>query len=163
MLESVVKGLYNGGSLLEWTTQTWESGYFWRNYAREIYNFGYTCVLPLRLISFTAAQKNKNVNLQWQASADINTIQFTIQRSGDGIHFIDIGVVKAKQTNSTSSYSYTDNIATTGSPNLFYRLQITGKDGKITFSEIVKLRVDINSPYFSLQPNPGKSLFYCYF
>jgi hypothetical protein len=77
VLESIDKDL--NGNLIEWTTQTWENGYFWRNDERKIYNFGYTCVLPLHFISFTGEQQNKNVNLQWQTSDDINTVQFTIQ------------------------------------------------------------------------------------
>jgi hypothetical protein len=157
MLESVAIAL--NGNLMEWTMQTWANGYFWRNETRKIYNFGYTCVLPLHFISFTGEQQNKNVNLQWQTSDDINTVQFTIQRSTDGINFINIGMVKAKQPNSTNNYTYTDNVAASHAPNLFYRLQITGKDGKVTTSEIIKLSVEINSSDFILQPNPAKNYF----
>jgi hypothetical protein len=106
MLESVA--IASNGNPMEWTTQTWANGYFWRNDTRKIYNFGHTCVLPLHFISFTGEQQNKNVNLQWQTSDDINIVQFTVQRSTDGINFINIGVVKAKQPNSNNNYTQTE-------------------------------------------------------
>lgn len=154
LLESMENDL--NGYPIEWTIQTWESGYFWRNFTRTIYNFGYQCVLPLRFISFTGIQENKKVNLRWQTSDEINNGQYEVERSNDGIHFTNIGTVKAKQGSTHTNYTYTDNISLTNTDKLFYRLQAVSKDGETTFSRIIPINISGNKFDIDLRPNPAK-------
>jgi hypothetical protein len=47
------------------------------------------------LINFSASLEKNNVVLRWQTATEINSAWYNIQRSKDGIHFNNIGKVKA--------------------------------------------------------------------
>lgn len=92
--------------------------------------------LPVRLLNFTVAQNGDAVRLKWQTESEANSQWFGIERSGDGIHFEEIGRrAAAGASSSVISYEYVDNGAASGSNN-FYRLAEMDHDGKVTRSDI---------------------------
>ena len=51
--------------------------------------------LPIRLTDFTVSLIGSDGLLKWNTAQELNTKNYTVQRSFDGQHFTDIGVVQA--------------------------------------------------------------------
>jgi hypothetical protein len=95
-------------------------------------------VLPLQFISFNGTAANNTVALNWQTENEINTKNFEIERSVDGINYQRVNTVNAdKATIVTHSYSFTDNAPLQGVN--YYRLKQTDKDGRFQYSSIAKV------------------------
>jgi len=99
--------------------------------------------LPLKLGDFTVVAKSADAIVQWHTLQELNTKNFTVQRSVDGLHFQDIGIVEASGT-STNVHAYTfkdAGIINSGSTILYYRLLSTDKDGKSGLSPVITLKI----------------------
>jgi ELWxxDGT repeat protein len=99
--------------------------------------------LPLTLGEFTVTPKNADAYLQWSTLTEINTKNFTVQRSDDGGHFTDIGLVAAAGTSTSKlTYNFTDKeIMNSGKETVYYRILTTDKDGRTTDSKIIALKL----------------------
>lgn len=95
-------------------------------------------ILPVKLISFVAAE-NKGTNiLQWTTATESNSDYFSVERSSDGQHFEAIGRVTAKGfTSSNTNYTYTD-LAPLPGIN-YYRLVMLDKDNSKDLSNTVSV------------------------
>ena len=114
-------------------------------------------VLPVELISFTAALNNNKstVELNWKTASEVNNFGFEIERSKDNNDFEKIGFVKGSgNSNSAKDYSFTDEQMLSG--KYFYRLKQIDNDGIFKYSKVVE--VDFTQPLtFELSqnyPNP---------
>jgi len=117
-------------------------------------------LLPVKLLNFTAVKipNTSDVLLKWSSSSELNNDRFIIERADDGIHFSDLSAVKANgNINSLANYSFIDNgILAKNDLQLFYKLRQIGKNGAITFSEIVSIKQDEKKEPIILYPNPAK-------
>lgn len=99
-----------------------------------------TTPVPLKLISFAAVYNNNNVvALNWRTDNEENTKEFEIERSTDGVKFVSIGHVAAKNTRGQNSYSFYDNKDISGIA--FYRLKIKDIDGGFVYSYISSVSI----------------------
>lgn len=100
--------------------------------------------LPVQLTDFTVTLKSPDAHLQWHTAQEINSKDFTIQRSRDGVNFSDIGTVAASgQSSVKKSYSFIDaGIAHSGSGTVYYRLRSSDIDGKSTISQIITIKLN---------------------
>lgn len=112
--------------------------------------------LPVRLTGFSVTKQNNDALLQWFTELEINTSQFTIQRSYDALHFESIGTVQAAGNSSTKkSYHFTDeNIVSKGKSIVYYRIVTRDNDGKTQYSGIVTLKLRAVSWNVQLVANP---------
>jgi len=108
--------------------------------------------VPLSFVSFAIQVDNVNVTLNWQTATELNSKQFFIQHSTNGISYTDIGTVKAI-SNATNSYEYKDNKPANGIN--YYRLQSVDKDGSSSYSKVVSVNIG-DKQSFSIAPNPTK-------
>jgi alpha-amylase len=113
--------------------------------------FSSTAILPVKLISFSGNAVNKQAVLLWHVGEEVNTINYQIERSEDGVHFTAVGVVPAAHT---STYQYKD--AGFNYKN-WYRLAITDANGEISYSNIVMIKADSREKYITVTPNPFNS------
>ena len=122
-----------------------------------------TCLLPLKLLSFSAQKESNNVSLKWQTANEINVSHFNIQRSTNGNpasqqgkDFIDVGSLNANCCN----YSYNDDKLpiTNDKLTLHYRLEIVDKDGSKTYSTIKQITIKPQTPNLVIYPNPAKGV-----
>jgi len=99
--------------------------------------------LPIHLITFDAQKINSTSSLVSWRLGDFSSAEekFEIQRSGKEKDFATIGTVSGKE--SDHFYNYTDNDLKTGVN--FYRLRMTDKDGKVTYSRTVAVINDVNT------------------
>ncbi len=118
----------------------------------EFSNCSVSLPLPVSLISFTATDNNKGVNLSWTTSAEKNNDYFLIERSTDGINFEIVGEVDGKgNSNSYTTYDYTDNSAPRGI--VYYRLKQVDVDAKFNYSAVVPVSVT-TAPSIYIYPSP---------
>jgi hypothetical protein len=92
-------------------------------------------VLPTKITNFTVTSKNNSNQLNWTSENKINIAQFNVEYSTNAKEFETIGVVAAgkKEYNYTHQYNSQNDIQ-------YYRLKVIDKDGKFTYSQIVKVK-----------------------
>jgi len=110
--------------------------------------------VPVKLVSFTGTYKAGATDLAWSTANETNSAHYVIERSTNGVDFIDIKEVASLNKASGSTYTYSDVINTDG--KLYYRLKMVDKDGSFTYSNIVSVSIS-NGFTFSLYPNPVKN------
>jgi len=110
---------------------------------------GVFSALPTRLTDFTATLKNKDAHLKWNTSQELNSKDFTIERSFDARNFESIGIVQATGNSSNRhAYTYTDvGVADRGKNVVYYRLLSTDKDGKNQRSNVINLKLKANGEW----------------
>lgn len=88
---------------------------------------------------------HKQVELSWATLMESNVDHYEIERSGDGVNFIEIDEVKSKMTIATNdyqlNYKYEDSHVLLGIS--FYRVKVVGKDGITNQTAIIQIS---NSP-----------------
>lgn len=114
----------------------------------------YGSTLPLTLVSFSAKKIEKDkVMLSWTTAYEVNTLEFTIEKSLNGLSFENAGLVPAVGRNN-NTYSFTDINLNTGSI-LYYRLKMIDRDGKFQHSNIVRVNYKSEKVGLSIFPNPA--------
>lgn len=117
--------------------------------------------LPVKLTSFTAANKNNTVTLKWQTQYEQNSSHYNIQRSTDGLNFTDAARVSAAgNSNLPLNYSHNDLLpaAVQSQKTVFYRLQPVDVDGKFSYSQVIALQLDAKDMQLFVSPNPAKDV-----
>jgi len=111
--------------------------------------------LPIELIRFTAKGINdQQVQLNWQTDTEINNDFFTIERSINGVNWVEIGeIVGAGNSSSLLSYESTDINPSLGVS--YYRLKQTDFDGEYSYSHIESVNVkNSRNSNIEIFPNP---------
>ena len=108
-------------------------------------------VLPDENIDLYATWVGNNVLVKWN-TAITNVTAFTVQRSTDGINFINASEVKAGQS---TTYSYTDILLPVTCTNLWYRVKTKDVHGKEVMSKATMLTCkQIQEGTILVTPNP---------
>lgn len=97
-----------------------------------------TCniVLPIGLVNFYGERVDKVNHLYWQTSSEENLLNYSVQRSTDGINFEEIGVVMANNT--PSKYHFEDKFPEPGVIN-YYRVIIHEGNGTESSTNIISI------------------------
>lgn len=120
-------------------------------------NYSLAGVVSVTLQEFTGSLNlNKQVELHWTTTLEVNIHNFVIERSADNNHFVDIDTIAAANSGRfTVNYQRQDDNPLPGLN--YYRLRITDNDGKITYSSLVVIRVtDSKAPL--VYPNPAQQM-----
>ena len=112
--------------------------------------------LPVKLTDFKITAATNDALLQWTTSQEINSRDFTIQRSDDALHFEYIGTVAAAgNTANSHGYAFTNkDILNSGKAVVYYRLLTTDNDGKQEFSNTLSLKIKPQQWNVRLLVNP---------
>lgn len=117
--------------------------------------------VPVKLSSFTATLNNNKTDLRWSTATEINASHFVVERSLDGIHFSDAGMVfAAGNSTETLHYNFSDNLQTVSAAVIWYRLRTVDIDGMTEYSETRVIRIGkMTEKAMSIQsfPNPATS------
>jgi hypothetical protein len=128
-------------------------------FGRGLWDFKITSVLPVTLSKWEAQKNNNTVICNWTTEQEINTSNFTVERSTDGINFTAIGTVSAAgNSSSKKNYSFTDKNPANNTN--FYRLKSTDLDGKWETSNIITIKFDKKLTELSIYPNPVKDILF---
>ncbi len=109
--------------------------------------------LPVTLVSFNATRNETAVDLWWEIADYEDGTVFEIQRSYSGYRFETIHRIPA--VSDRQRFSFRDETPATGRQVVYYRLGITGADGKTEFSTIRAIETDRPGEMLSLYPNPA--------
>lgn len=108
-----------------------------------------TIVLPVKVVSIDAYKGTQQISINWKVTGEQEVVNYTIQKSTDGIHFQEIGKLTAA---GKSNYTWPDANPAIGTN--YYRISIAGKDGKATLTNVVKVDWGKESkPAVSIYPN----------
>ncbi len=110
-----------------------------------------TPVLPIIIASFTATLNEKKPLLQWSVLSQENMGYYVVEKSTDGENFKELSNVVAKPGNN-AAYQYKDANCNTSSN--WYRLRLIAKDGSISYSNILFIKLNVH-PRLQLFPNPA--------
>ena len=111
-----------------------------------------TTPLPIELLGFVAKLKDENVLLNWETATEINNDYFVLEKSADGINFIEFTQQPgAGNSHTIRNYSFIDKNPFNGVS--YYRLKQVDFNGKFSYSEIESVtRKETLS--IGLYPNP---------
>jgi photosystem II stability/assembly factor-like uncharacterized protein len=131
-------------------------------HGRGIFDFKInTGVLPITGLELQAALlSNKTVQINFSTETEIDNDYFEIEKSSTGnANFSSIGLVHANGNgNSTSKQTYSFIDKTPFTENNFYRIKQVDKNGKISYSNIVKINYK-KGIEITLAPNPAQQYF----
>jgi Secretion system C-terminal sorting domain len=109
--------------------------------------------LPITLASFSGTLLNNKAILEWTSTTEINSKEFIVEKSSDGITFNKITLVPARNISSGSNYNYCDESIITGIN--YYRLKLVDNDGSFKHSNIILLKADeVKNNRLTVFPNP---------
>lgn len=95
-------------------------------------------ILPIELIDFYATQDGGKNNLVWKVASEKNVLQYIVEKSDDGVNFIELSRVKANSNeNVNQTYQIEDN-----SPNAeitYYRLSTLENTNEVKHYKIIDL------------------------
>jgi len=113
--------------------------------------------LAVNSIVASATLNNKIATITWNTIGEKGESYYEVEKSTDAITFVSIGKQAAKNT-STASYTATDNSVVGG--NNYYRIKAVSVTGAVSYSNVAKLQLSVNSNQFAVYPNPlvGKTL-----
>ena len=98
---------------------------------------GNSCSQIVLPIEYMHIYQNKN-ELIWVTTSEVNNSYFSVEGSGDGVHWVALSTTDSKSTNSNEINEYSTII---NARNInFVRIKQMDFDGKSSFSEIIKWR-----------------------
>ena len=112
--------------------------------------------LPIELIDFTATCLGNGTLLNWSTASETHNNYFMLERSTDGMTWLDIKHIKgANNSSSKKNYSYNDlffpeSIA-------YYRMTQIDLDGKQKLYPIVDVNCSSSKENMIIYPNPASS------
>ena len=113
-----------------------------------------TTILPIELSQFRVSCKSSHTLIEWETLSETNNDYFVIEKSTDGLTFIQIGSVSgAVNSSELIKYQWVDAKSGHYSDNVYYRLKQIDFDGSISYSKIISSNC-VNESNFKIYPNP---------
>ncbi|MFZ4612938.1 MAG: T9SS type A sorting domain-containing protein, partial [Bacteroidia bacterium] len=112
--------------------------------------------LPISLINFDAKKNGNTTALSWSTLSETNNDFFTVERTTDGVNYIELDKVDgAGNHNGILNYSTEDTNPVNGKN--YYRLKQTDFDGNFEYSKLVLVEFEgiKSQKSISLYPNPS--------
>ncbi|MDQ2862089.1 MAG: T9SS type A sorting domain-containing protein, partial [Bacteroidota bacterium] len=115
--------------------------------------FHQSSTLPVTFTSVKASLQNENIKVEWKVDNEQNIKQYEVEKSVDGNHFTNLSVIAATANNGHSAaYSFVDKNAVEGFN--YYRIKSVDDNGKISYTNIVKVVVASIKAEIAVYPNP---------
>jgi len=114
----------------------------------EAVTLGFCTVLADNLLNFSGRQIAGNIQLSWETAGESTVGFFIVGRSTDGITFTPLQQLDAI---GGESHTYTTTDKHVPSGVVYYRLQIVGTDGGISYSQIISFNMG-NTSSFNVYP-----------
>jgi hypothetical protein len=97
-------------------------------------------VLDVNINDFNVTKTGEKVELRWLVSNNKEALSFEIEYSVNGINFSSTGTVQASNAIDQENYMYSYVPVKNDNDIIYYRIKITGKDGRTKYSNITILR-----------------------
>ena len=130
---------------------SWNARDFFR-FTSAIPNFTLTS-FPVEWLSFDAEVRGPFVALEWATASELNNDFFAVERSVDGLAYMQVGKVQgAGTTQDIQTYHFSDLAPITG-PS-YYRLRQVDYDGAFDFSDVIRVEMTEAGNQVRMYPNP---------
>ena len=124
--------------------------------------------VPVNVYALSVQQNNfdaqltnaKAVQLKWTSADESDVSNYTIEKSSNGTTWEAISFTTPKMNSGITSYETMDKNPARGIS--YYRLKITGKDGKLTVSNTKTIQNNNDKITVSIAPNPATSRSFVY-
>ena len=104
---------------------------------------------PVQLAYFKVIKDLHSLELKWSTTLEYKNEYFSIEKSGNGTNFYEIGCVDSKKSNDKSSdYSFVDNDLSEGV--IFYRLRQISSNERSTYIALEKVILNSENEDLSL-------------
>ena len=100
--------------------------------------FRQMAALPVNITSITAINKEEKNIIRWSVENESGIGQYEVEKSTDGNQFSQLAVVNP---NNTKSGDYISEDANVNAVINYYRIRIVSKDGKASYSPVVKVNI----------------------
>lgn len=114
--------------------------------------FAPNTALPIKLNYFNGALINKQVQLKWSTGFEGQLKNYEVEKSVNGIDFSAIKTITPQGNYTLNEYVAYD--ANVNHGTNYYRLKMTDKDGKLSYSRVVIFNNKATEA-FVVYPNPG--------
>jgi hypothetical protein len=112
-----------------------------------------TTTLPVGAVTAVASIQSKQIQVQWNATNQIDMQQYEVERSADGISFKKLKSLPAVGSNgSNQNYTWTDLAPLSG--NNFYRVRCIDIRSEVKYSNVVKIAFGETKSGIEIYPNP---------
>jgi hypothetical protein len=99
--------------------------------------------LPVELLSLDANPiDNQFIRVDWATAVEINNAGFTVQRSTDGVNFVDLGWVDGNGNSTATNYYFFDDMNAERGQMYLYRLEQQDFDGTLSYTYMVNAMLD---------------------
>jgi N-acetylneuraminic acid mutarotase len=151
---------YHGSSWVDGNGSLWLFGGYgydgvgsFRNWLNDLWILPDNSVIPITINSVHAYQNLAGINVEWTLSQEIDMDKYEIEKSTTGVNFNRGGtVISSGNHSNTFTYSWLDVNPVEGAN--FYRIKMIGKDGKASYSKVVKVGIGkVRS--INIYPNPA--------
>ncbi len=116
-------------------------------------------LLPVNWLSFNTNKQGNDALVNWTVGNEDGASYYELQRSINGNDFNTIA--KISKANTYGRYDYTDAAITNlGDKTLYYRIKQVDINGRISYSDIRLLRLDLRDTEINIYPNPAVKGFY---
>ncbi len=147
--------LTSGVTTIEFTINK-DSG-SWKSTRFRIVFENNAVVLPVAITKVSASQKDGGAEVSWTVANEVNVKGYTVEKSADGRTFTTVGTQQAAKNNGQAALTnYSGYDAQPKNGDNYYRIKIEGTDGKISYSEVVKVTIGNAGTgiQIALYPNP---------
>lgn len=107
--------------------------------------------LPVNITSITAINKEEKNIIHWSVENESGIRQYEVEKSTDGNQFSQMAVVNP---NNTERGDYISEDANVNAVTNYYRISIVSKDGKVSYSPVVKVNIGKIIAAMEVAPNP---------
>ena len=117
-----------------------------------------TCtVLPDTRVDLKGTLKGINYLLDWMVWDNSNFKYFDVERSLDGVQFTHINRVESRLSDvQTAKYNATDALMSIQSNVVYYRIKITGLNGEVTYTKVMRQELLNHETGIKILNNPAK-------
>ncbi len=114
-------------------------------------NINVLSALPVLISNYSVSKTGSSATMKWNTASEINTSEFIMERSADGISFTTVNHISAKGNG--YNYSLIDRYPLPGWN--YYRLKGLDLDGRVTIFPVKSLKFENTElTPFAIYPNP---------
>ncbi|TDH20880.1 CHRD domain-containing protein [Segetibacter sp. 3557_3] len=111
-------------------------------------------VLPVKLSYFNGYKDKNQAVLVWQSAQEVDLSKYELQQQSANGDWLTKSTTLAKGGTASTRYQVNDVPFASASGFVFYRLKMVDKDGKFSYSPVVKLNIRKNQPELTIMQNP---------
>ena len=115
--------------------------------------------LPVTITALKASKTNNGIVLGWTAYNEKDIALYQVERSQNAVSFTSVGTVTAKANNALEiRYDFLD--ANPAAGTNYYRIKIGGKNGAVSYTNIVRVMAGAGNAAITVYPNPVKGNYF---